>query len=115
MGLKKLGFRSVWDYIAAMTIDDVRRLLDPDQDTLRARGVTALYVFGSVARDQAAATSDVDVIVEYDPKSNFNLIDLAAIRRQLSARLGVEVDVVTQNGIHRRIRDRVLGEAVRVM
>ena len=115
MGLKKLGFRSVWDYIAAMTIDDVRRLLDPDQDTLRARGVTALYVFGSVVRDQAAATSDVDVIVEYDPKSNFNLIDLAAIRRQLSARLGVEGDVVTQNGIHRRIRDRVLGEAVRVM
>ena len=53
--------------------------------------------------------------MEYDPKSNFNLIDLAAIRRQLSVRLGVEVDVVTRDGIHRRIRDRVLGEAVRVM
>jgi predicted nucleotidyltransferase len=113
--LKKLGFCAILDYIPAMTIDDVRRLLAPDQGALRARGVTALYVFGSVARDQAAATSDVDLIVEYDPKSNFNLIDLVAVRRQLSARFGAEVDVVTRNGIHRRIRDRVLREAVRVM
>jgi uncharacterized protein len=98
-----------------MTIDDLRRLLQPDQVALRARGVTALYVFGSVAREQAEPRSDVDLIVEYDPKSDFNLIDLAAIRRQLSTRLGVKVDVVTRNGIHRRIRDRVLGEAVRIM
>ena len=98
-----------------MTLDDVRRLLEPDQGALRARGVTALYVFGSVAREEADRTSDVDLMVDYDPESNFNLIDLVAIRRQLSARLGVDVDVVTRNGIHRRIRDRVLGEAVRVM
>jgi uncharacterized protein len=98
-----------------MTIDDVHRLLEPDQGALRARGVTALYVFGSIARAEAQDSSDVDLIVNYDPKSNFNLIDLSAIRRQLATRLGVEVDVVTRNGIHRRIRDRVLGEAVRVM
>jgi predicted nucleotidyltransferase len=98
-----------------MTLDDVRRLLEPDQAALRARGVTALYVFGSVAREEAGRASDVDLIVDYDPESNFNLIDLVAIRRQLSARLGVDVDVVTRNGIHRRIRDRVLGDAVRVM
>jgi predicted nucleotidyltransferase len=113
--LEEFGFRSFWDYIRVMTIDDLRRLLEPDRRALRARGVIALYVFGSVAREEATRTSDVDLIVDYDPKSNFNLIDLAAIRRQLSDRLGVEVDVVTRNGIHRRIRDRVLGEAVRVM
>jgi len=111
----KLGFCAVWDYIPAMTIDDVRRLLEADQGALRARGVTAVYVFGSVARGDAQGSSDVDLIVDYDPESNFNLIDLSAVRRQLSARLGVDVDVVTRNGIHRRIRDRVLGEAVRVM
>jgi predicted nucleotidyltransferase len=98
-----------------MTVDDLRRLLEPDHSALRARGVIGLYVFGSVAREEATRTSDVDLIVDYDPRSNFNLIDLAAIRRQIAERLGVEVDVVTRNGIHRRIRDRVLGEAVRVM
>lgn len=98
-----------------MTVHDLRRLIEPDHSALRARGVIALYVFGSVAREEPKRTSDIDLIVDYDPKSNFNLIDLVAIRRQLADRLGVEVDVVTRNGIHRRIRDRVLGEAVRVM
>jgi len=98
-----------------MNIDDVRRLIEPDESALRARGVTALYVFGSVVRGDSKPTSDVDLIVDYDPGSNFNLIDLAAIRRNLSDRFGVNVDVVTRNGIHRRIRERVLGEAVRVM
>jgi uncharacterized protein len=98
-----------------MNIDDVRRLIEPDEDALRARRVTALYAFGSVVRGDAKPTSDVDLIVDYDPRSSFNLIDLAAIRRNLSDRFGVNVDVVTRNGIHRRIRERVLDEAVRVM
>jgi predicted nucleotidyltransferase len=99
------------DYIQLMTIDDVRRLIEPDEGELRARGVTALYVFGSVVREEAERTSDVDLIVDYDPRSNFNLIDLSAIRRHPSARFGVKVDVVTRNGIHRRIREQVLDEA----
>ena len=98
-----------------MTVDDVRRLILPDERALRARGVMALYVFGSVARREAGQASDIDLIVDYDPHSTFNLIDLSAIRRRLSTRLGVNVDVVTRNGIHRRIRERVLGEAVQVM
>jgi predicted nucleotidyltransferase len=98
-----------------MTPEDVRRLIEPETSALRSRGVTALYVFGSVARGDARSTSDVDVIVDYDPLSEFNLIDLAGVQRRLSERLGVSVDVVTRNGIHRRIRDRVLDEAVRVI
>ena len=97
-----------------MTFDDLRRLLEPERDALRAQGVTALYVFGSVARGEATATSDVDFLVDYDPSSGFNLIDLSGVHLQLSKRLGTDVDVVTRDGIHRRIKDRVLKEAVRV-
>ena len=98
-----------------MTPDDLRRLLEPESTALRSRGVTALYVFGSVARGDATSASDVDVIVDYDPASEFNLIDLAGVHRRLSERLGVDVDVVTRGGIHRRIRDQVLEEAIRVL
>jgi len=97
-----------------MTIDDVRRLIAPELPALRACGVTGLHVFGSVARGDARPTSDIDVIVDYDPDAKFNLIDLAGVRRRLAERLGTNVDVVTRDGIHRRIRDRVLKEAVRV-
>jgi len=101
--------------MAAMTPEDVRRLIEPETGALRERGVTALYVFGSVARGDAQSTSDVDIIVDYDPASDFDLIDLAGVRRRISERIGSEVDVVTRNGIHGRIRERVLKEAVRVM
>ena len=95
-----------------MTLDEVRRLIAPEAAALRECGVTELHVFGWVARGQARAASDVDVIVDYDPDSEFNLFDLAGVQRRLSERLGVNVDVVTRDGIHRRIRDRVLEEAV---
>jgi predicted nucleotidyltransferase len=103
------------DYILFMTPEDVRRLIEPEASALRSRGVTALYVFGSVARGEASSTSDIDVIVDYDPASEFNLIDLAGVHRRLSECLGASVDVVTRSGIHRRIRERVLNEAVRIM
>jgi predicted nucleotidyltransferase len=97
-----------------MTVDDVKRLIAPEVPALHACGVTALYVFGSVATGTASPTSDVDVIVDYDPASGFDLIDLSGVYLRLSKRLGVSVDVVTRDNIHRRIRDKVLKEAVRV-
>jgi predicted nucleotidyltransferase len=35
---------------------------------IRAEGATARYLFGSVARDQARADSDLDVFVDYEPE-----------------------------------------------
>ena len=98
-----------------MTFDDVRRLLEPQRDALRADGVTALYVFGSMARGDATPTSDVDVMIDYEPASGFNLIDLSGLHLKLSELLGVNVDVVTRDSVHRRIKDRVLKEAVRIL
>lgn len=98
-----------------MTFDDLRRLLEPERDALRAQGVTALYVFGSVARGDAAATSDVDVMIDYDPTCGFNLFDLSGLHIRLSERLGVNVDLITRDSVHRRIKDRVLKEALRVL
>ena len=97
-----------------MTLDDVRRLIDLDRKSLEASGVTALYVFGSLARGEAGRKSDVDVIVDYDP-ATFDLVDLADVRQRLAVRLAAKVDVVTRRGLHRRIRDQVLREAVRVL
>jgi len=98
-----------------MTPDDIRRLIEPESHALRARGVTALYVFGSTVAGNVHPSSDVDIVVEFDRGSSFNLFDLSGVRRQLYARLGVDVDVVTKDGLHRRIRDSVMRQAVRVL
>jgi predicted nucleotidyltransferase len=107
-------FWRILQYDVLMTLDDVKRLIAPEVPALHACGVTALYVFGSVAAGTASPTSDVDVIVDYDPASGFDLIDLSGVHRRLSECLGAGVDVVTRDNIHRRIRDQVLKAAVRV-
>lgn len=41
---------------------------------LRKRGVKHLYVFGSVARGDAGADSDIDLAIDVDPESRFSLV-----------------------------------------
>jgi predicted nucleotidyltransferase len=83
-------------------------------DAVRAFGATSLYLFGSTARDEAVADSDLDVFVEYDPTKKFSLIDLAGIKVILEEELGVEVDVTTRDSLHPLLRDRIERSAVRV-
>jgi predicted nucleotidyltransferase len=79
---------------------------------LRREGVARLRLFGSMARDEAAASSDVDLLVEFDNRP-IGLFELARLQRRLQALLGVEhVDLITPEGIHPALRQRILSEAL---
>jgi hypothetical protein len=73
-------------------------------------GARNVRVFGSVARDEADAESDLDVLVDLEPGRS--LLDLGGLLVDLQDLLGREVDVVTEKGLRARIRERVLKEAV---
>jgi hypothetical protein len=73
-------------------------------------GVRNIRVFGSLARGDADANSDVDLLVELEPGRN--LLDLGGLQMDLENLLQRSVDVVTEQGLRRRLRDRVLKEAV---
>jgi predicted nucleotidyltransferase len=75
-------------------------------------GARRVRVFGSVARGDANALSDVDFLVELDPGRS--LLDLGGLQFELEALLGRPVDVVTERGLKARIRERALREAVPV-
>jgi uncharacterized protein len=98
-----------------LELEDIRRRLEPLLPDMRRRGVTAVYVFGSVLRGEAQADSDVDLFVDYDPRSKFSLLDLVHLREEFSAALDRDADVFTRNGLHRLIRDRVITEAQRIL
>lgn len=73
-------------------------------------GAYNVRVFGSVARGEAHPDSDIDILVDMEPGRS--LFDLGGLLFDLQQLLGVDVDVVTENGLRSRIRERVLNEAV---
>lgn len=88
--------------------------LKPLERRLRERGINALYLFGSTARDEASPASDLDLLYEYDPARPFSLFDQAGAMLELSDALETRVDLVSRIGLRPRLRARVEGEMVRV-
>ena len=75
-------------------------------------GAGNVRVFGSVVRDESVPGSDVDFLVEMDPGRS--LLDMGGLLMDLQDLLGVDVDVVTENGLRKRIRQHVIEQAVRI-
>jgi hypothetical protein len=96
-----------------MIQDDLSRALHGLQRRLREEfSVAALYVFGSVARGEAVAGSDIDMLVEFDGPPTFaRFMDLKFL---LEDTLGAHVDLVTRAALRDRIRPRIESEARRV-
>lgn len=99
----------------------VRSQLGPQADKLRRQrrrlldaadrhGIGHLRAFGSLARGEARADSDVDLLVDLKPGRT--LLDLAAFRREAAEVLDLPVDVATADMLKERIRDEVLSEAL---
>jgi predicted nucleotidyltransferase len=77
------------------------------------RGVVRASVFGSFARGEATASSDVDFLVEFE--KGRTLVDLSGLRLDLREVLGRDVDVATLRSLHPKLRDRILGELIPVL
>ena len=82
---------------------------------IKALGATSLYLFGSVARDEALGGSDVDIFIDYDEASDFSLIELARLQQKLSDLLGGKVDLTTRTSLHPMIRPEVEASARRII
>jgi predicted nucleotidyltransferase len=69
-------------------------------------------VFGSVARNQATRTSDLDLLVDFD--SGASVFDHAGLISDLEELFRRKVDVAEPAGLHWLVRPQVLFEAVQV-
>ena len=87
-----------------MRRDEVLSRLKAAKPEIRAFGVETLYLFGSVARDEAGETSDVDLFVEpstasFDDLGNF----MGAHRRSKDVLPEIEIGYSMRNGLLRHI------------
>ena len=80
-------------------------------DFCRRNHIRRLALFGSVLRDDFAAESDVDVLVEFEPGTRVGLIGFAGMENELSELIGRKVDLNTPRCLNPHFRDEVLREA----
>lgn len=95
-----------------MQRETVLRTLNAQKQELSTKyGITRLGIFGSVARDQATAVSDVDIVVEMPP----DLFLMVHMKEELEQLLGVPVDLIR---LHKHmnvfLRNRIDDEAIYV-
>ncbi len=111
----QMGHGGDTEHMSVPNLDrsSVVRVLSDHLPALRQRyGLESLGLFGSAARDELHAESDIDVVVEFDgPATYSRYFDL---KDELEDLLGRRVDVVTLRGLKPRARQAVEQELIRV-
>ena len=82
------------------TLQDIQSTLDKHKQQLFSKyPIKSMAIFGSYARNEQVAKSDVDIMVEFNDKIGIRFIDLA---EEIENLIGAKVDLVSKNGIKER-------------
>jgi hypothetical protein len=93
-----------------MRLSKLRALTPRLQAIIERYGASNLAVFGSVARDQATSTSDVDLLV--DLPAGISLFQHAELKQDIEGLLQRSVDLIRRRNLKPTLRERVEAEAV---
>jgi uncharacterized protein len=91
---------------------EILTLVQSHKAQIQELGAKSLDLFGSVARDQATAESDVDILVELNERSGF--FEFFQIQHYLEDLLQRPIDLGTIDSLKEHLREPVLNEVIRV-
>lgn len=95
-----------------MQRETILEFLKQHRSALQDLGARSLALFGSVARDEATPTSDIDILVDLEPPITFDRY--MDIKFYLEDHLGKKVDLVSWKSLKPQLREIVEKEAVYV-
>lgn len=99
--------------IEAMNAQDTLQVLSEHMSEVRRKfAVQSLAIFGSVARNEAGATSDLDVLVEFAGRPTFD--NYMGLKLFLEELFGVAVDLAIPSDLRPALRPRIQQEALHV-
>ena len=87
--------------------------LDPARITslCQQHGIREFAIFGSAARDELVPESDIDVMIDFLPKTKPSLLDLVTIQEELQEMFGRPVDLLTRDGL-KHMRNQLRRERI---
>jgi hypothetical protein len=93
---------------------DLFQLIQDKKNEIKAiaskHGAYNIRVFGSVARKNLTKDSDIDFLVNFNPKTS--LLDWCSLRLDLEDLLGTRVDVASEKTLKSALKEKVLAEAI---
>ena len=101
-----------YDYDGPMTRDAIIAVLRTHEAALRRLGVARAALFGSAARGDAAADSDLDIFVDIDPAAKVDLYRYVGITQYIAGLFSVPVDVAVRATLIDRVRRTAEQDAV---
>jgi predicted nucleotidyltransferase len=105
IGLSALFARAT--IFVMQTAEWVIETLRAHEVELRQAGLRSLSLFGSVARGETGADSDVDLAAEFDPAARMDLLRLTALERRIAVLLGSTVDLLPEPVEKRHLQDQI--------
>jgi predicted nucleotidyltransferase len=97
-----------------MTRDEIIAKIRSTAPALRAEGVTKLAIFGSRARGDARADSDLDVLIDVDPDSRFSLLNLSGVGLIVEDVTGLKTQVSMRRSLDPRMAKRIADDVIEV-
>lgn len=95
------------------TFDDIKDKLTQNKEWITKNyHVIQLGIFGSYRRGEQTETSDVDILVEFEPNFHFGLLTFCELENHLSELLGLKVDLVMKDSLKPKIGENILREII---
>jgi len=97
----------------AVTLEEVKKILkEHKEEVSRKYRVNEIGIFGSFVRGEQKNRSDIDILVEFEPRNIPGLLKLIEMEMYLEKLLRKKVDVVIKSGIRTELKKGILKEVV---
>ncbi len=89
-----------------------KQLTETITKILDKHGAKKIAIFGSYAKGTQTSESDIDILVEF--KETKTLIEIVKIEQEITQKLGIKAEIVTENSLNPYIKRRAQKEAITV-
>jgi predicted nucleotidyltransferase len=95
-----------------ISLEKIRAHRQEILDIAKNYGARNIRIFGSVARGEARPDSDYDFLIDLEPDRS--AFEIGGLLMDLQDLLSAKVDIVTEKGLNKHVRERILKEAIDV-
>ena len=97
-----------------MTREEIIAAILGNSEAIKAAGVTRLAIFGSRARGDHRADSDIDVLIEVEPDASFSILNLIGVEHIIQDATGLQTQATMRRSMAPQFAQRIADDILEV-